>query len=146
MINICIENIDIKEAIIYPCLCKKTHHKQKVRLLFSIEIDNSIKFSGVPPMAFLLPDDRLASITVTGTDAKGNPARVENVTFVSSNDAVATVDTNGLITPAATGDAQIQVTADALIGEDEAILTGILDVTVIAGQAVNLTINASLVV
>ena len=96
-------------------------------------------------MSFLIPDDRQALIIVSSTDAKGNQAALENVVFASSDSAVAAVDANGLIIPGILGVAQITVTADALIGEGEAMLQGLLDVEVLAGQAVSISVGAQLI-
>ena len=94
---------------------------------------------------FLLPDDKTATVSVDPVDGKGFAAPVENLTYSSSDETVVTVDQAGIITPVGLGSATVNVTADALIGEGEVILAGMLEVQVIAGQAVSLAITATLI-
>lgn len=95
-----------------------------------------------------LTDTQKVKVSVTPIDAKGAPAPVQSVTFVSSDETVASVspdpnDPNGAIVVAGfPGVAQIQVTADADLGDSVANITGTLDITVVGGQAVSLTITA----
>ena len=103
-----------------------------------------ILFKGTKIM-FKLPNDRNAQLSVSGVDSEGNPAELEGVTYTSSNPDVATVDETGLVTSVSVGSAQISVTADARLGEGEVLLTGLLDIEVIAGEAVAFEINARLV-
>ena len=94
---------------------------------------------------FILPDDRTAAVVVAAKDAKGFDAAVEGVTFSSSDETVVAVDAAGVITPVGLGTATVNVTADALIGEGTANLVGLLEVQVVAGQAVSLGVTANLV-
>jgi uncharacterized protein YjdB len=103
-----------------------------------------IIFRGIN-MSFTLPDDRTAQINVTGADARGNAAPLENITYTSSDETKATVDAAGLITPVGLGAFQVTINAYAQIGDGITLLTGLLDAEVVAGQAVTLAVNASLV-
>jgi hypothetical protein len=81
-------------------------------------------------------------------DAKGNPAPVENVVFEGSDPNIILVRTDETDQTKATvlartvGTAQVTVTADADIGEGEKELMGLLDVQVVAAEAVALSITA----
>lgn len=100
-------------------------------------------FSGEKLM-FLMPDDRTAQVTVNPVDSKGFAAPVENLVFSSSDEAVVTVDAVGVITPVGLGIATVNVTADAQIGDGVTTIAGMLEVQVIAGQAVSLAVVATL--
>ena len=50
-----------------------------------------------------------------------------------------------MVTPLSLGDVQINVIADALIGEGDVDIAGVLDVNVVGGQAVSLNLSATLV-
>jgi len=99
-------------------------------------------------MAIQLTDIQRVSLSISAVDAAGNPAPIENATWVSSNPAVLTVtaSVDGLSAVAETvgplGNAQVQVSADARIGEGEVVLQGVLDVEVIASEATALNIAA----
>lgn len=99
-------------------------------------------------MAFLLTDVQKVSLSITPVTAAGNAAPVESVTWASSNEAVLTVVAaeDGLSAVATAvgplGTAQVTVVADALIGEGTVELTGVLDVEVVASQAVSLVVAA----
>ena len=99
-------------------------------------------------MAIQLTDIQKVTLSISAVDAAGNPAPIENATWVSSNPAVLTVvaSTDGLSAVATTvgplGNAQVQVSADARIGEGEVVLQGVLDVEVIASEATALNIAA----
>jgi len=99
-------------------------------------------------MAITLTDTQKVSVSITPVDAKGNAARVDGVPFWSTGDlsvlAVVPAD-NGLSAEVFAlgplGVTQVIVTADADLGEGVKPITGILDVTVIGGEAVALTVN-----
>ncbi len=91
-------------------------------------------------MAFQLPDDKTATITVDKTktlDTKGLPAEVSNLTYVSSDPAVATVDASGIVTPVGVGTVSINVTADEVAGDATSAVSDIIEVEVVAGKAVS---------
>lgn len=98
-------------------------------------------------MALILTDIQKVALTVSAVDAAGNPAQIENVSWQSSNVDILTVaveqsdDKKAVATTVGPlGTAQIQVTADARIGEGVVELTGVLDVEVVASEATTLSI------
>lgn len=99
-------------------------------------------------MAIQLTDIQKVTLSISAVDAAGNPAPIENALWASSNPSVLTITENpdGLTAVAETvgplGNAQIQVSADARIGEGEVVLQGVLDVEVIASEATALNIAA----
>jgi hypothetical protein len=94
-----------------------------------------------------LTNTQQCPIAVQGVDKKGNPAELDSVVFTSSDPSVATVDqdpadqTKALVKAVAAGTAQINVTADADLGDGVTEITGALDLAVVAGQAVGFVIN-----
>jgi hypothetical protein len=100
-------------------------------------------------MAYTLPVNNLIVVQVAYVDVAGNPAKVDgDVAWASNNDAVATavVDPGDstMCTVSAVGPigtAQVTATADADLGDGVRELVTLLDLTVIAGEAVAGTIN-----
>lgn len=99
-------------------------------------------------MAFILSDIQKVALSITPVDGAGNPAPVEGVVWASSNEAVLTVvaaedGLSAVVTAVGPlGQAQVSVKADAQIGEGVVELTGVLDVDVVASQAVSLAVTA----
>ena len=103
-------------------------------------------------MSFVLPDDKNAALSITPVDAHGHPAVVEGVpvwsvsdetllTLVTAEDGMsATISAVGPL-----GSAQVNVVADADVGEGNVPITGILDIEIAAGTAAGLQINAAIV-
>ena len=96
----------------------------------------------------VLTDSQKVALSIQPVDKKGKPALVEGVPVWMSSD-VAIVDVqplpDGLSAFAVAqdlGHAQISVMADADLGEGTTLITGVLEIDVVAGQAVGLTINA----
>ena len=95
-------------------------------------------------MAYTLPSGMKVNVKVAYQDAAGNPAAVDgDVTWASSDDATATVLVDGADSMAAVvsatgpvGQAQITATADADLGAGVRELITIMDVSVVAGEAV----------
>jgi hypothetical protein len=95
-------------------------------------------------MAYTMPVDAKVAMRVDYVDAHDNPARVDGaVTWTSSDPTVVSVvadskDTqNALITAAGKlGAAQITAEADADLGDGVRELLTLLDITVVAGEAV----------
>jgi hypothetical protein len=99
-------------------------------------------------MAFTMTDVQSAPLSVTITDARGNPAKVDGVpTWVSSDPTVltATAAADGMSCVIAAvgplGTAQVKFTADADLSPGVSELVGILDVEIIASAAVNVVIT-----
>jgi hypothetical protein len=95
-------------------------------------------------MAYTLPADKMVAVRVDYVDAEGHPATVDGaVTWDSSAPEIATVavdptdSQNAEITPGSSlGTAQISATADADLGAGTRELVTLLDVTIVAGEAV----------
>lgn len=99
-------------------------------------------------MSYTMPVDTFITVQVSYVDKHGNPAVVDgDIVWECSNDAVAQVtpasDSSQCIvtTIGDIGTAQVTATADADLGEGVRELTTLLDITVIAGEAVAGTIN-----
>lgn len=96
-------------------------------------------------MAYVLQVGQEFDASVTYQDAHGNTAQVETETWTSSDDTVLGVTDNGdgsaTATAGATGTAQVQLVADARFGEDVVELRAVLDVEVVAAEAVTAVIT-----
>lgn len=100
-------------------------------------------------MAVTLPDDKQFTATISVVDAKGNPALIDGIATWASSDptlVAVTPSVDGLsalvVAVGALGTTQVTVTADADLGSGVRAITGLLDVTVVAGEAVGLTVTA----
>ena len=94
--------------------------------------------------AFILTADQMVDVSVAFVDSHGNPATVDGMpAWASSDDTVlsaigsadgmsATVSAVGPV-----GQAQVSVTADADLGAGTIELIGLMDVQVVAGDAVS---------
>jgi len=94
-------------------------------------------------MAFNLPADMQVEVQVAYVDRNNNPATVQTVAWTSSDDniATATVDASDftlatIVPGTAVGACQITATADADLGEGVKNIVTLLDLTVVAGEAV----------
>jgi len=114
----------------------------------------SITYNGITTKdikVLVLPNDHKVKASIQPVDAKGNPAAIEGAaTWSSSNDqiaAVANIAADGLsadVVPGATlGTCQINVQGDADLGSGVTSIAGVLDVQVVAGQAVGFTISTT---
>jgi hypothetical protein len=92
-----------------------------------------------------------AALAIAAVDAKGNPAPVEGApSWSSSEPTLVTVEPSedGLsavikaVGPVTPTPVQINVMADADLGEGVRAITGLLEVSVIAGEAVGVAISA----
>ncbi len=99
-------------------------------------------------MAFTMTDVQSAPLAVTITDARGNPAKVDGVPVWESSDPTVltvTAAADGMSATIAAvgpiGTAQVKFTADADLGPGVTSLVGLLDVEIIASQAVNVVIT-----
>lgn len=92
-----------------------------------------------------------SALAISGVDRKGQPAGLDSIVFSSSDPSVATVTpdasdpSKAILKAVAAGTTQINVTADADLGDGVNELTGVLDVNVVAGQAVSLAISTGTV-
>ena len=100
-------------------------------------------------MAYTLPAGMKVEVQVAYVDANGNPATVDGeVIWASSNDAICTATVDGpdsslceISASGGIGDVQVTATADADLGTGTRELVTLLDVHVVAGEAVAGTIN-----
>lgn len=80
-----------------------------------------------------------------GHDRKGNPAPLEGIAFASSDPAVLAVTDNGdgtaLCKAVAIGACNVQITADAHIGEGVTPISKLLEVTVKGAEAVDVDVE-----
>lgn len=94
-----------------------------------------------------LSDSQKCDLSISPVDKKGKHAPLDGIPdWTSSDDTVATVvaSTDGLsavVTAVDLGSCQINVSADADLGAGVVALSGALDVTVVGGQAVSLSIG-----
>ncbi len=96
-------------------------------------------------MKFKLTAIQTVVVLAAGVDAKGNPAALEGLSVTSSDSSVATVtevDGKFVITAVAPGTTQIDATADARIGEGEAMLQAEpVTLEVVAAEAVGFVLQ-----
>ena len=116
-----------------------------VKLVFTAHLDDGTTQNEVTKMD--LRDDQKVLLTIQPVDAKGKPALVDGApTWASSDETVVTLEvaTDGMsavasgVTP---GAARVVVTADADLGSGVTPLSGSLDFTITAGNAVSITIT-----
>jgi hypothetical protein len=102
-------------------------------------------------MALILTATQQCQLSIAVVDAKGNPAPVEGIPeWASSEPAFATVTpaADGMsalvkaVGPITTAPVQVNVTADADLGAGTTPIVGLLEVSVVAGQAVSVGITA----
>jgi hypothetical protein len=95
-------------------------------------------------MAFILTADQMVDVSVAFVDDHGNPATVDGMPVWASSDdtilsVIASADgmsaTVSAVGPA--GQAQVSVTADADLGAGTVELIGLMDIQVVAGDAVS---------
>lgn len=98
-----------------------------------------------------LPNDQKVTASIQPVDAKGNPASIDGqAQWSSSNPQIANVQnisadslSADVIPGDQLGSCQINVQADADLGSGTQNITGVLDVTVMAGEAVGFVISTS---
>ena len=115
----------------------------------------TVKWTGGQDMSYTLPGDKQVGLQIAYVDANGNPAPVDGaVQWESSTPEIADVVPISPLPPGApeggavtlvpgtkTGNVQVSATADADLGSGISTITTLLDVTVVAGQAVAGTIT-----
>ncbi len=96
-----------------------------------------------------LTDSQKVGLSIQPVDAKGNPAPVDGAPqWAVSDEALLTLQVADdglsaeLFAAGPLGNAQVTVSADADLGAGVTTIQGILDVTVVGGQAVSLAIAA----
>jgi hypothetical protein len=103
---------------------------------------------GVNLMFQMKDDQEVSTLPLVVLSKKGNPTSVEagTVVFASSDPAILEVTDNGDGTAKVkavgpVGTAQVQVSADADLGEGVKTVTGVADVEVVAGEAAVINIS-----
>lgn len=99
----------------------------------------------------ILPNDHKVTASIQPVDARGNPAKIDGLAnWGSSNAAIAQVEnvsadslSADIVPGTALGTCQVNVQADADLGEGLRTITGVLDVEVVGGAAVGFTISTS---
>lgn len=119
-----------------------------IRFIFSGQIEGQEKKENITML--LLTDTQKASLSIAPVDAKGNPAKVQDgsVVWSAADSTIVTLtpSADGLSCDCAAagplGTTQVNVSADADLGDGVTTIAGTLDVQVQAGQAVSLGISA----
>jgi hypothetical protein len=100
-------------------------------------------------MSLVLTSVQKVSLAIEAVDAAGNPAPIDGAPVWSVSDETVLelqVGDDGLSAVAVTkgplGSAQVVVSADADLGEGVVSISGLLDIEVVAAQAVALAIKA----
>lgn len=99
----------------------------------------------------ILPNDHKVTASIQPVDARGNPAKIDGLAnWTSSNVGIAKVEnvsadslSADIVPGSQLGSCQVNVTADADLGEGTESITGTLEVTVEAGGAVGFVISTS---
>lgn len=98
-------------------------------------------------MAFILTDIQSVGLAISVTDARGNPAALDGAPVWESSDpsileVVAAADglSCNVVAVGPLGTAQVKVTGDAKLGPDVTPILGVLDIEVVASEAVNIAI------
>ena len=125
--------------------CGHCHKPPKREVRFDLRIGTfAVSFTG--DFTMLLPDDKSVFASVSFTDAKGKPARVDGIpvwasdnddaaTVVAADDGMSATVTPGTLTGPEPWTANITVTADADLGEGVQPIIGTGSVTVTGGTA-----------
>lgn len=116
---------------------------------FTVTLDGQTT-TGDSPMSFMLSDSQTSALSIQPVDKKGAPASLDGVPVWATSDAtIATVDASadatGLtatLSGVRPGTCTITVTGDADLTSGTTPIVGTLDVTVIAGEAVQISISA----
>jgi hypothetical protein len=97
---------------------------------------------------YQLPVSKKVPVSVSFVDSAGNPALIDGVPVWESSDAskvTLDVAADGLsafvLSAGPIGTAQVSVKADAKMGPDIKEIIGLLDVEIVAGEAVTVVLN-----
>lgn len=116
-----------------------------VEIIFTATLEG-VTTEGVTQMN--MTDSQKVDLTIQPVDAKGKPALLDGVpTWASSDETVVTVvaAADGLsatVSAVAMGSARVVVTGDADLGTGVTPITGTLDFTITAGQAISINVTA----
>jgi hypothetical protein len=122
---------------------------EQPRLVFSVILPGGIKIKDIKML--VLPNDQKVVASIQPVDAKGNPATIDGLAvWTSSSTDIASIQNVSpdslsaeVVPGSAIGSCQINVQADADLGAGITNITGVLDVSVVAGQAVGFTITTA---
>lgn len=118
----------------------KPHGAVRIKITFGIIEEQ--------PMPLVMTITQQCELTMQPLDAKGNPAAIDGVAeWAVSNPGVCAIQPapdgiTALVVAIAVGDTQVNATADADLGEGVRQITGLLDVSIKAAEAVSLGIVA----
>lgn len=136
------------KLIVSGILNLELEEEQKPGFLWSIAY-NGITTKNLTML--VLQNDHKVTASITPVDAKGNPATLDGLANWSSSNAqiaaIANVSVDSLsadVVPGTElGSCQINVQGDADMGTGITTINGVLDVQVVAGQAVGFNIQTS---
>lgn len=103
-------------------------------------------------MALVMTVTQQCDLQIEVFDAKGNPAKVDGVpVWSSSEETYVTVEAEAdgmsalakAVGPVTTLPVQVNVTVDADLGDGVRHIVGVLEVSIVAGEAVSVGISAS---
>lgn len=128
-------------------LCIEDHAEPRAQLEVHFNYFNAVR--GISPMATTITDTQEVTVAVSFQDKRGNPAVIDGApTWANNNDDVATVEASEdgysatILANGPTGHTQVMVTADSQIGDGVTTITGILELDVVASEAVTANITA----
>jgi hypothetical protein len=123
------------------------HRRHRPRIVFYHAVIDHFTIIKGDLKEMIITDTQEVDLTIQPMDAKGNPAQVDGIPeWVSSDPLIATVvpavDGLSCVVKAANnlGHVQISVSADADLGEGTEALQGVLELDVVAGKAVALSV------
>jgi hypothetical protein len=100
-------------------------------------------------LMFVMTDSQKTKLSIAVVDKKGNPADVDGApTWTSSDPSIVAVTpsedgfTADVVAVGPIGQAQVNVTVDADMGEGKTELSGVLDVQIVGGAAASVAISA----
>lgn len=130
---------------------KHHHHNKEIRFTVGPVSEQSVPFTEREVPMYVLTDSQQTAMAITVVDKKGNPAPIDGTPKWSSSDEsllAVTPSEDGLSAVAVAvgplGQAQVNVTVDADLGDGVLPLAGVLDVQIVGGQAVALAISAGI--
>jgi hypothetical protein len=114
----------------------------------SVKYENFTLKARAEQMAYTLPNDKTINMQISYVDAKGNAAAIDDeVQWTSSDAAVLSLKVDpqdstivGLMPVGPAAQVQVSATADADLGDGVRNIVTVLDVQVVAGEAVSGTI------
>jgi hypothetical protein len=120
----------------------KPPKKQAVRILITVgQIEDQ-------QMALVMTVVQQVKLTMQPLDAKGNPAAIDGVAeWTVANPGVCSINPapdgiTAMCVALAVGDTQVSATGDADLGEGKREITGVIDISIKASEAVSIGIVA----